>query len=179
MLGWGINPSPRDGAQSWCSREGSRTESPAASKETQVWHTFDASAGSALAFSSGISSRLTSGFAASFSILEAATTSFEPGLAGPGSAAWLCVMAGAEVGRGLLSGVITATAEDGGQRQGQGSELVTFLKHWAKSFQITALLLKMKGRRRGEKKGKEIKMLSKAACAFSMGKLRLFPLWFK
>lgn len=35
------------------------------------------------------------------------------GLAGTGSAAWLGAMAGAEVGRGLLSGVITATAEDG------------------------------------------------------------------
>lgn len=30
-----------------------------------------------------------------------------------------------------------------------------------------------------KKKGKEIKMLSKAACAFSTGELRLFSLWFK
>lgn len=30
-----------------------------------------------------------------------------------------------------------------------------------------------------KEKGKEIKMLSKAACAFSMGELRLFSLWFK
>lgn len=30
-----------------------------------------------------------------------------------------------------------------------------------------------------KEKGKEINMLSKAACAFSMGELRLFSLWFK
>lgn len=30
-----------------------------------------------------------------------------------------------------------------------------------------------------KKKGKEIKMLSKAACAFGTGELRLFSLWFK
>lgn len=30
-----------------------------------------------------------------------------------------------------------------------------------------------------KEKGKEIRMLSKAACAFSTGELRLFSLWFK
>lgn len=30
-----------------------------------------------------------------------------------------------------------------------------------------------------KEKGKEIKMLSKAACAFSTGELRLLSLWFK
>lgn len=89
--------------------------SAAFSIETLVWHTFDASAGSGLAFSGGISSRLASGFAVSFSTLDAATASFLSGLAGTGSAAWLWAMAGAEVGRGLLSGVITATAEYGGE----------------------------------------------------------------
>lgn len=41
--------------------------------------------------------------------------SFASGLAGTASARWLWAMAGAEVGRGLLSGVITATAE--GERE--------------------------------------------------------------
>lgn len=89
-------------------------------------------------------------------------------------------MAGAEVGRGLRSGVITATAEDGGQT-GTRFRAGNFSKDQAKSFQITVLSFKKKGRRRRrmKEKGKEIRMLSKAACAFSTGELRLFSLWFK
>lgn len=67
-----------------------------------------------MGFSGENSSRLTSDFAVSFPALDVGT-SFRSDLAGAGSAGWLWAMAGAEVGRGLRSGVITATAEDGGQ----------------------------------------------------------------
>ena len=46
-------------------------------------------------------------------------------------------MAGAEVGRGLLSGVITATAE--GTDTAQGSEWAALPQLHAKGFHITAL----------------------------------------
>lgn len=86
---------------------------PSSSPETLLWPTLETSTGS-LGFSGGNSSHLTSDFAVSFPTLDVAT-SFRSGLAGAGSAAWLWAMAGAEVGRGLRSGVITATAEDEGQ----------------------------------------------------------------
>lgn len=82
-------------------------------------------------------------------------------------------MAGAEVGRGLRSGVITATAEDGGQT-GTRFRAGNFSMDCAKSFQITVLSFKKKRRRRSmKKKGKEIKMLSKAACAFGTGRVEI------
>lgn len=66
-------------------------------------------------------------------------------------------MAGAEVGRGLRSGVITATAEDGGQT-GTRFRAGNFSMDCAKSFQITVLSFKKKRRRRSmKKKGKRNK----------------------
>lgn len=102
--------------------------------------------------------------------------SFASGLAGTASARWLWAMAGAEVGRGLLSGVITATAEG-------GRETATRFrvgKAPGKVFPNYSAVVS-RGREEGEggKGGKRKKMLSKAACAFSMGKLRLFSLWLK
>lgn len=110
----GEGQTPHLPGQSCCFGVASRVMlQPGSSQETLLWPTLEASTAS-LAFSGGNSSRLTSDFAVSFPTLDVAT-SFTSGFAGAGSAGWLWAMAGAEVGRGLRSGVITATAEDGGQ----------------------------------------------------------------